>query len=380
MNPHKPLIPAILNALFFFGIIGALLIVTLVMPKKDYSEEENRQLAEMPRLSASAWFSSDFSDGLSEYSREHFALRTGWISLRTNLERLGGHDEVNGVYFADGRLCEAQPPVEYEQVDKTVAAINSFGKKLDGRLSVMIAPTAAQIYADSMPPYSPDQEQRRMINYVYSALDSGIGSIDVYDALYKSRGDYIYYRTDHHWTAYGAYIAYCEYVRRLGYDAVPLDRINIEHASRSFLGSLHSKVLTDEAEPDVIDIYTSDGANVISMKKTDPYGNVSEYDGVFLREHLEDKDKYLTYLGENVPLVEITSDSGGGSLLIIKDSYANCFAPFLTKHFSKVTLVDMRYIMNIEDYVDLSEYSGVLILYNASTFAQDGNLQKLAAE
>ena len=219
-----------------------------------------------------------------------------------------------------------------------------------------------------------------MINYVYSALDSGIGSIDVYDALYKSRGDYIYYRTDHHWTAYGAYIAYCEYVRRLGYDAVPLDRINIEHASRSFLGSLHSKVLTDEAEPDVIDIYTSDGANVISMKKTDPYGNVSEYDGVFLREHLEDKDKYLTYLGENVPLVEITSDSGGGSLLIIKDSYANCFAPFLTKHFSKVTLVDMRYIMNIEDYVDLSEYSGVLILYNASTFAQDGNLQKLAAE
>lgn len=368
------------NIILFFLLTGVLCLATLLTPKSDYSEAENRALADAPRLTLSSWFSSDFSDGLSEYLREHFSLRNGWISLRTNLERLCGHDEVNGVYFSNDALYEVQPPVDYSLVDRSIEAINSFGKTLDGRLSVMIVPTAAQIYADRMPPYSPTQEQRRMINYVYSALDDGIGKTDVYDALFKAREDYIYYRTDHHWTASGAYIAYCEYVRRFGYTPVSLDKINIEHASHSFLGSLHSKVLTDEIEPDTVDFYTSGGAGVSSVRKTDPYGNVTEYDSVFMREYLESKDKYLCYLGENVPLVEITSDSGGGSLLVIKDSYANCLAPLLTKHFSKVTLVDLRYMMKLRDYADPEEYDSVLILYNASTFAQDGNIVKLAVE
>lgn len=371
---------AICNVIFFFLLVGVLCAFTLFSPKKDFSEEENRSLADYPEISARSWFSGDYSGGVSDWFRERFFLRTSWISLKTKLARLSGHDEVDGVYFSDGALFEVQPPVDYEAVDKSVAAINSFGKSLEGRLGVMLVPTAAQIYADRMPSYSPTQEQRRMINYVYSALDEGIGRIDVYDALYKAREDYIYYRTDHHWTASGAYIAYCEYVRRLGYNPVGLDKMNIEHASHTFLGSLHSKVLTDEIEPDTVDFYTSDGAAVTKVRKTAPDGSVTEYNGVFMREYLAAKDKYLSFLGPNVPLVEIESDSGGGSLLIIKDSYANCMAPLLAKHFSEIALVDLRYMMNLEDYVDPAKYDSVLILYNAATFAEDANLRRLSVD
>lgn len=375
----KKLISAVNIALFFaFTVILAL--ATLILPKSGFSELENRYLAESPKLSTRSWFSKEYPTDLGEYLQEHFALRTNWISLRTSLERLLGHDEVNGIYFADGRFFEASEPIDYSRIDRSVSAINSFAEGLGGRLSVMIVPTSSQIYIDRLPDYSPDPGQRRMINYVYSALSEDIRTVDVYDRLYRAREDYIYYRTDHHWTTAGAYIAYCEFARAIGYDPVALDRIDIEHARHDFLGSYYSKVISDEAEPDTVDIYSSDGAEVTSVRITAPDGSVSERDSVYFREYLDKKDKYLTFLGENVPLVEIESDAGGGSLLIIKDSYANCFAPFLTKHFSKVTLVDLRYMMSLSDYVDVSEYDRVLILYNASTFAEDANIAKLSAK
>ena len=371
---------AIFNTALFFALIAVMAVSTIISKKADFSEEENRYLAEAPKLSASSWFSGGYSEGLSEYSREHFVLRNGWISLRTKLERLLGHDEISGVYFSDGRLFEVAEPVDYDKVDRSVEAINSLGKTLGGKLGVMIAPTSAQIYSDRLPSYTPDQEQRRLINYVYSELGGGIQAIDVYDVLYRERENYIYYRTDHHWTAYGAYIAYSEYMRRLGYNPVTLDKIDIEHADHSFLGSYHSKVLTDEVEPDTVDFYSSGGAEVTSVKITSADGSTTEHEGVYFREYLAKKDKYLSFLGPNAPLVEIDSNAGGGSVLIIKDSYANCFAPLLAKHFSKVVLADMRYMMKLSDYVDPSSFDRVLVLYNASNFASDGNLVKLEAD
>ena len=314
---------------------------------------------------------------LAEYSREHFALRTRWISLRTRLERIAGHDEVNGVYISDGRYFEVAEDIDYDAVDRTVEALNSFSDKCGGKLSVMLVPTSAQIYADRLPSYSKDQEQRKMINYVYENLDEDIGKINVFDSLMRERDGYIYYRTDHHWTTYGAYVAYTVCMNRFGYDPVTLDKINVEHASHSFYGSYYSKVLSEEAEPDTVDFYTSGGAEVKSVKITRADGTTEERDSVIFREYLEKKDKYLCFLGENVPLIEITSDAGGGSILIIKDSYANCFVPFLTKHFSKVTVVDLRYMMDLSDYCDPAEADRILLLYNASTFAGDRNIVKL---
>lgn len=367
----------IINAVLFFAVLLALSLATLFAPKSDFSELENRYLASAPRLTSSSWFTGYYADKFSEYIGDHFILRPRWISLRTRLERLAGHDEVSGIYFSDGRYFEVMEPIDYERIDRSVAAINAFGETLDGRLSVLIAPTSSQIYADRLPDYAPEQEQRRMINYVYGSLGESIQFVDVYDALYRAREDYIYYRTDHHWTTYGAYIAYSTLIRRYGYAPVSLDRIDIEHASHSFFGSYYSKVISREADPDTVDIYTSGGASVSTVRITLPDGTVAERNDMYFRENLEKKDKYLTFLGENVPLIEIESDAGGGSVLVIKDSYANCLVPFLTKHFSKVAVVDLRYMMDIRDYADPAEFDRVLILYNAPTFAEDANLVKL---
>lgn len=380
MNKNRKKIFDTLNIAAFFALLMILCLATIFAKKESFSELENRYLADPPTLSVKGWFAGDYSDDLSEYSCEHFFLRSKWISMHTGIERFLGKSAINGVYFANGRLCEIAEKIDYSRIDRSVAAINSFGEELGERLSVMIVPTSAQIYADSLPAYSPDQEQRKLISYVGAELAEGIQAIDVYDSLMRAREDYIYYRTDHHWTAYGAYVAYCECMRRLGYSPVTLDNITVEHASYDFLGSYYSKVLTDEVEPDTVDFYTSDGAQIETVKVTKPDGKVDVRDTVYFRENLKKKDKYLSFLGENVPLIEIGSSAGGGSLLIIKDSYANSFVPFLCKHFSKVDMVDLRYMMQLGDYVDPSEYDRILILYNASTFAEDGNLVKLGVK
>ena len=371
----------ILNAALFFGAVAAVFLLTVFLPKSDFSELENRYLAEKPEFSVSEWFSGRFSERLAEYSREHIVLRPRWISLHTLLERLSGKKEVNGVIFAGGSLFEAPEETDFSVADRSAAALISFSESLCGRLSVMLAPTAVQIYSDRLPAFSKEPSEKKLIDRVYSKLrEGGGGAVDVYDSLYSARGDYIYYRTDHHWTTRGAYIAYSCYMRSLGYEPIPLDRIDVEHASHSFRGSLYSKVLDDSAEPDVVDFYYSAGPSVKSVRVTSADGTVSEHDSVIFRENLAKKDQYLSFLGENVPLIEIETDAGGGSILVIKDSYANCLVPFLCKHFGRVTVVDLRYMMRLSDYADPSDFDRVLVLYNASGFAADKNISKLAIE
>lgn len=377
MKPEKLL--GVLTSICFFGALVFFAAALIAMPKSDFSEEENRYLKDMPKISARAWFSGDFSHDLGEYLCEHFPLRSRWISLRTALERLLGHDMINGVYFSDGSFYEAPEEYDYENLTKSINAINEFGENSGGKMSVMLVPTAVQIYSDRLPEYAPDPGERRMINYVYERMSESVRTVDVYDALYQAREDYIYYRTDHHWTTRGAYIGYTALMAAYGYEPVPLDKINVEHASHSFYGTLYSKVLSDYAEPDAIDFYTfPGGSGITGVYVTSADGTVSEHDSVYFRENLDKKDKYLSFLGENVPKIEITSEASGGSILVIKDSYANCFLPFLTKHFSKVTAVDMRYIMDLQEQTDPAAYDRVLILYNAATFSTDRNVAKLA--
>ena len=109
-------------------------------------------------------------------------------------------------------------------------------------------------------------------------------------------------------------------------------------------------------------------------------GKTNVYDSLYVRDFLETKDKYSGFTGRNVPVVTIETDvDTDRSLLIIKDSYAHSLVPFLSKHYSKITMLDIRYInTDISRIVKLDEYQQVIFMYNAITFAEDRNLTKLA--
>lgn len=370
----------LITCIVFFGILIAFPIITIFTPKEKFSDIENRTLQSMPKASAKTIYDRSYMNKLETYISDHFAGRTDWIKAKTAVETLVGKYERNGIYILNERLVEKIDEPDYTLIDKSIEAINKFSEDNAVPVYFMLVPTSAEIYGDELPESAPNVNQKDFINYVYGGLSKNISTIDAYSAMQSEKLDYIYYRTDHHWTTKGAYYAYETAGKKMGYMPVPLDMYDVEHASDEFQGTFYSKALYDGVEKDKLDIYHySSGNSVTDVLITSEYGKDPEsYDSMYFREFLDVKDKYSTFLGTNQPVVTIKTDSDGGKLLMFKDSYAHCYAPFLTQHYSEITLVDMRYIqMSYKNVVNPEDYDQIMFLYNASSFMTDNNIRKL---
>ncbi len=369
-------LPKMISFFFFFGVITILPLMTIILPKKEFSEIENRVLSKVPEFSFSSVLDRSFMKNSESYFADHFVGRTDWIKAKTQMELLTGRREINGVYIEDGRMVEKLDYLDYKTILKSISAINNFSENTGLKTYVMIVPTSAEFYSSS----NPNIDQKEEISKIYSELsEKNIITLDAYSILNSNKDDYIYYRTDHHWTTLGAYYVYSSTAYDMGFTPVSLDNYNIEHASSDFQGTLYSKTLYDGVKSDIIDIYyPTSGVDITS---TDVYtGKGTEtYESYYFRDFLEIKDKYSVFGGQNQPVVKIKTNAlNEGKLLVIKDSYANSYIPFLSQHYSEITMLDMRYIdVPYDEIINIDDYNQVMFLYNYSTFAQDKNIRKL---
>ena len=357
-------------------MITILPIITLLLPKKDFSEIENRVLSDLPEFSVSSVLDRSFMKNSESYFADHFVGRTDWIKAKTKIELVSGKKEINGVYIDGGRMVEKLDSPDYKSISRSISAINNFAENTELETYVMIVPTSAEIYSSTFP----NVNQKDEISKIYSELSTeNIITIDAYGALNSHKEDYIYYRTDHHWTSLGAYYVYSSTAYDMGFTPVSWDNYNIEHASSDFKGTLYSKTLYDGVDSDILDIYyTTLGTDITSVEVYTGKGTET-YDSYYFREFLEKKDKYSVFGGQNQPVITIkTNAQNENKLLVIKDSYANSYIPFLAQHYSEITMLDMRYIdVPYNEIIDTNDYNQVLFLYNYSTFAQDKNIRKL---
>ncbi len=370
----------ILVAAFFLFLVAMPVLTFINLPKEDkpFSENENRTLAGFPEISFEAYVDKSAMTGFEDWFSDRFFGREEWIKLKNSTERFIGKTEVNGIFTVEDRMMQVWKGYDKEFIDKNLAAINKFTEKnSDIPVYFMLAPTSQEIYSGLLPECTPIGSQQEMSNYCRENLECGY--IDIFPALKSHSDEYIYYRTDHHWTSYGAYLAYAEAAKSLGYQAAPLSAFDIEHASSDFRGTLYSKTLDDSITPDIIDYYHSKAENDLTLTINDGV-SVKDYDSLYFREYLDVKDKYSSFMGTNSPVMTITTEESNNeqSILIFKDSYAHSFIPFLTSHYSKITVLDMRYInLGYSNLVDMEEYDSVLLLYNAITFSEDSHIRKL---
>jgi hypothetical protein len=143
-----------------------------------------------------------------------------------------------------------------------------------------------------------------------------------------------------------------------------------ETLTDDFMGTLYSKVLLD-MEGDTIKV-PSDSLD-LPMEVTI---EDETYDSIYFMDRLENKDKYEVFFGGNYEKVEIVNEEAGAGnkprLLIVKDSYANSFVPFIMKDFSLITMVDTRYFReSVKDLALDGEYDEVLVLYSVSNFSEE---------
>ncbi|NMA79394.1 MAG: hypothetical protein GX967_01960 [Clostridiales bacterium] len=370
----------IISALTFFALLIILPAITLFRPKKEFSDEENRYLAKLPKFSASSYANKDFMNGFDAYFSDHFISRTRFKRLSTDIELMIGKTQINGVYILPNRLIAKVDEAENTSVNKSINAINTFSSKHpDLNMSIMLVPTAQDIYAASLPHNSPHFDEKKFISIVHGGLHSRVNTIDAHTPLQSTRNEYIYYRYDHHWTTLGAYYGYTTAAKKLGFTPTPLNNFDIEYAADDFYGTLYSKTLYDKIEPDRIELYHLNKGVKITKVEIDTGEVIEERDSIYFREFLDKKDKYSVFLGQNQPIVNVHTDNDNNErLLIFKDSYAHSMVPFLMQHYSEITLIDLRYInVPVDELIDIEKYTQAIVIYNTSNFLSDDNIIKL---
>lgn len=386
-KPYKILMIA-LFALF----LAAMPILTLIFnPKeeKPFSENENRYLSEFPTLSFESYKNEKFMNGFDTWLSDRFFGREEWIVMKNSVDKALGKTENNGVFVKNDMMMQIWKGCDENVYSKNLNAINNF---IDNNSQIpcyfMLVPNAQEMYQENLPPFVEVGSQKEFMDRFYSDLNKNAKKIDVYSSLKENKDSYIFYRTDHHWTSYGAFLAYTAAAKELGYNSTGYDDFNIEHASDNFQGTLFSKTLDFSVTPDTMDYYTlKDNEPQVKVSVFKEYNtetgkiDYDEYNSLYFREFLDVKDKYSSFLGQNSPLVTVENPQAktDKSLLVIKDSYAHCLVPFLSKEYKKVTMIDLRYInMDFRKMTPLKDYDQMLFVYNVITFSEDdSNLLKL---
>lgn len=364
----------ILTSLMFIGFISIVIIFNILKVDETFSEEENRALATMPKFTIKSFLSGDFTKEYTDYVEDNFAGKKGFVSIKSNLEKLEGKDESNSIFIGkDGQLFEKFIEASQEETDAKIAAINSFYERYSNlNMSFILTPTATKVLEEKLPKYAPNDDELAYINKVFSGLNDNIITINPYEALNQNKDDYLFYKTDHHWTSKGAYITYTVMCEKLGLTAKPIDDFDIVNVTNSFYGSLSSKIGTKGKVSDSIDVYIPKESDFVVNYVSEQIKSTSLFDS----EYLDKKDKYCVFTRGNHALINIkTLSDPNKKLLIIKDSYANCFLPFLTSHYEEINVVDLRYYYDdLDKLIENKEITDVLFLYNANTFNSDDSI------
>ena len=355
-------------AILFAVVLVSLAVITAFSKKASFSEEENRNLSTFPSFSLSAINDKSFMNGFDSYISDHFFGRNFWVNLKSSLELLTLKKENNSILLTSkNSLVEDLKKPDERRVNMNISGIEGFAKNNpDAKVFVAIAPTALDIYSDTLPYGKSTWSQKAAIDNFYSSISKSAYGIDIYTSLYSNRDQYIYYNTDHHWTTLGAYYAYTQIATALDFKPYEKSPFDVEHASYDFYGTYSSKSKIP-VTADTIDIYSLASSD---LKVTEVIVNDGKeeksYDSIYFREWLNKKDKYSVFLGQVQPEITVkTNVQNDKKLLIFKDSYAHSLLPFLALHYSEIKLIDLRYTnKDYRDLANVSDYNDVLMLYN----------------
>ena len=359
--------PAIGILILFF------LLLTLVIPGRSFSANENRTLAGWPHFSLESLKNGSFFEGLATHISDQFFLRDKLVSLNSAEEYLLGKRESHGVYIGkDGYLFADTETPDPSKIRALTDALGDFAEKY-GSIStnMMVIPCAAAVIPEKLPGNAPVRDQLRDISEFAAGLPAEISFIDVSQILKNHTDEQLYYRTDHHWTGLGAKTVFEGCAASLGIEPPSAE---YEHftLSYSFLGTLGSQS-GHYGTKDTIEIYVPrpDALYYVTIPDKEETKS-SLYD----RSKLREKDQYQVFLGGNHPVVEIrTAADTGRNLLLFKDSYANSFVQFLIPYYDRIIMIDPRYCYdNVGTMIRSNGITDILFLYSANTLFTDNSL------
>lgn len=363
-------------SLVFVTILVVIMVLNLLVPNKEVSADENRRLAGRPRFSADSLLSGEYMEKYEKYLSDQFAGREVLRNGRGALDRLGGSREENGVLIGkNGQLMEKLLVPDQEVLGNNLDAIVDFAEKNQKMpVYMMLVPDAANVLSKDLPLFYTAADQKRMIAQVKRELDDHVTWIDVESVLNKHTDDSIYYKTDKHWTSTGAYYVFQAAAETMGISKGVSGKFATYPISTTFNGDLAAKSGCEKQVKEVIEIYIplEGDTDVIVNYVDEQRKSTSLYDS----SKLEGSSQYEVFLGGDSSVIDIkTVSESTRRLLVVKDSFANSFLPFLAPYFREIVVVDPKYYGGtIDEIMDTYRITDTLILYSGNTFFQDNNI------
>ncbi len=360
-------------------------ILFFLFPAPDYSEAENRMLATAPALSAEAVFSGQYTDGLSAYFRDRLPLRAPLLTLKAAAEYATLRQENNHILSVRGGYLVKRFCYTDQQLDNfrsNAAAAQSLAHVLgsSGKPSVFVCtPRAIDVLADRCPKGALESPERSVWSAMSQAAPDAVPLTESLRAR-AAAGEAVWFKTDHHWTALGAYYAYAALGDTLGYCPRPKESFTMQTVCTDFWGTSHAACSAPLCRPDTVTAFRFLGdERMICIDRST--GEIRQ--GLYREEALRSKDKYPYFLGPNTAHLSVCLDPlhPRPTLLLIKDSYAQSLVPFLVAHFD-IELLDLRYFRTdatetVRSILSSPHYAGALILLNADTLTADAGLSHI---
>jgi hypothetical protein len=353
------------------------------MPQKSLSVSEKRELAKMPDFSTEALFNGSYTAQIDLYFSDNFPFRENFVDFSFWFRRQFGYSSDSAILYKDVKVFEAE---EWMQEDTALlsyiadsldvvgeiegshdgiiiyngmaitifggsdgmakfyaSVINKYGDALKGTVNIynIVIPSGSDLYlARKMT--NLEGREKKNIGIIAENLNSGIKNVDAYTPLWNHRNEYLYFRSDHHWTALGAYYVYAAFCAKAGITAVELSSLG-KKVKKNFLGSLYQLVKDPVllANPDSVVYYTFPGNIKVQAHRA---GYTKTIEVPLLVQSSSGGGAYNVFLGGDYPMLEIeTGITNGKKVLVVKNSYGNPFVPFLVSHYEKIWVVDYRY-------------------------------------
>ena len=399
------------------GLLLVMSVISMILPlRPTESQREKRKLAEFPAFSVKTLFSGDYFADIGTWYSDTMPGRDTLISINSFLQNIlgtatvqsgfneavrneipdapaaqpatlpaepetdapaseettAGYEEVtddpnapapivqkfNGVFVVDGAAYEYYDFVQ-ESADNYAAAINTTAAKLSGKATVygLVIPTSTGIIPPKKVRDENSDDQQKAISYIESALSPEVKRVSIYEPLMAHRDEYIYFRTDHHWTALGAYYAYEAFCGVKGVTPVALEACE-KKTFDGFLGTFYNETGGNPElarNPDVVDAYTPPGEYSMDIPGEGLYGIDMIYDESFSSANL----KYSAFIWGDNPLtiIEDKAKETGESCLVVKESFGNALVPFIAANYKYVYVMDYRY--GSESIVSLVNEKGI---------------------
>lgn len=406
-----------------------LTIIALMIPlRPTKSAFEKRDLAKFPEFSVETLFNGKYFKAIDVWFSDTFPFRDGFINANSYMKKLYGfrpvevsgevekgdaiptkrkHKPKKDTAKADSKdknkvdgdssqekalekkitgevtqslgavLIVGDSGYEYYNFNQDVAdqyidMVSRTSEKLKGNADVyaLVIPTSMDItLPESFRKGLNTSPQKDAISYINSSFEKSVKPVNVYTTLKKHANEYIYFRTDHHWTSLGAYYAYEKFAEEKGFKPVDLKQCE-KKEFKGFLGAFYSDTKKNPAltkNPDTVVGYTPPGDIKLTFQAKD--GSKMDWPLISDVSKWAASSKYSTFIGGDNPYTVIKNSSikDGSSCLVIKESFGNAFVPFLTANYNTVHVIDYRYWDgNVVNFVKKNKIKDVLYLNNIS--------------